>query len=198
MALPVAHSMIGLALGIWRFVPGCASLNETFRFGWARRVEMFVCILLANAPDIDFLFGIFAGNLNIYHNLGTHTLGWTLLTAFCVWLYVKFAPKNQPGFAFWFIFLVITSHLIIDIFTIDTREPIGIMLAWPFSEEYWHSAVSLFPAPAKKTVQDIFSLHNLKNTGWEFLISLPFVALALLSKVWKRPGNKSANIGGKK
>jgi len=189
--------MFGLALGMWRFVPRCASLDEALRFVWSRRAEMFICILIANAPDIDLLFGLFIGSLNRYHHLGTHTLGWTLLTAFCIWLYSKFALKNHPVFAFWFVFLLIASHLVVDLFTSDTKKPIGIMLAWPFSEEYWHSAMSIFPAPAKKTVMDIFSLRNLKNAGWEFLISLPFVAAALLSKVWKWPGIKHANIGGK-
>lgn len=188
--------MFGLALGIWRFLPRCASLNKALWFVWARRVEMFICILIANAPDIDLLFGMFTGSLNRYHQLGTHTLGWALITALCIWLYGKYALNNHPVFAFWFVFLLIASHLIIDIFTSDTKKPIGIMLAWPFSEEYWHSAVSLFPAPAKKTVMEIFSLGNLKNAGWEFIISLPFVAAALLSKVLKWPGSKSANIGG--
>ena len=178
-------------------MPECAGLNEAFRLAWARRVEMLICILIANAPDIDLLFGLFTGSLNRWHHLGTHTLGWTLLTAFCIWLYSKFALKNHPVFAFWFVFLLIASHLGIDIFTSDTKRPIGIMLAWPFSEEYWHSAVSVFPAPAKKTVMEIFSLHNLKNAGWEFIISLPFVAAALLSKVWKWPGSKRANLSGK-
>ena len=187
MALSVAHGMFGLALGIWRFVPGCASLDEAFRLVWARRVEMFICILIANAPDIDLLFGLFIGSLNRYHHLGTHTLGWTLLTAFCIWLYSKFALKNHPVFAFWFVFLLIASHLVIDMFTSDTKKPIGIMLAWPFSERYWHSAMSVFPAPAKKTFLDIFSLLNLKNAGWEFLISLPFVAAALLMKIRRAP-----------
>lgn len=182
--------MIGLALGIWRFVPGCASLKEALRFVWARRVEMFICILISNAPDIDLLFGLFTCNLNRWHHLGTHTLGWTLLTAFCIWLYSKLALKNHPVFAFWFVFLLIASHLVIDVFTSDTKKPIGIMLAWPFSEEYWHAVVSVFPAPAKKNVMDIFSLHNLRNAGLEFLICLPFVLAALLSKVRKWPGSK--------
>ncbi|MDO9541454.1 MAG: metal-dependent hydrolase [Kiritimatiellia bacterium] len=198
MALPIAHSMIGLALGIWRFTPRCASLKEALRLVWQRRAEMFICIIISLAPDIDILFGLSAGRLNLYHHLVTHTLGWTLLTAFCVWLYSKFALKKQPLLAFWFVFLLIAAHLVIDIFTTDTRKPIGIMLAWPFSAEYWHSSVSIFPAPAKKTFLDIFSLHNLKNAGWEFLISLPFVAAALLSKVWKWPGSKRVNIGGEK
>lgn len=197
MALPVAHSMIGLALGIWRFVPGCANLKEALQLAWQRRVELFVCILIANAADIDFLFGIFTGNLNRYHQLGTHTLGWVLITALCIWLYDRFALKNHPALVFWFVFILLASHLVIDVFTADTRPPYGIMLAWPFSESYWYSPVSIFPAPTKKTVMDIFSLHNLKNAGLEFIISLPFVAAAVLSKVWKWPGSRSVNIGGK-
>ena len=185
--------MIGLALGIWRFTPRCAGLRPALRLVWQRRVELFVCIVIANAADIDFLFGIFAGNLNRYHQLGTHTLGWALITALCIWLYGKFALNHRPSFGFWFVFILLVSHLIIDIFTADTRPPYGIMFAWPFAEQYWYSPVSIFPAPAKKNFLDIFSLYNLKNAGREFLITLPFVAAALLSKIWQWPGSKSGN-----
>jgi membrane-bound metal-dependent hydrolase YbcI (DUF457 family) len=115
------------------------------------------------------------------------------VTALSIWLYSKLALNNHPALAFGFVFLLIASHLVIDVFTADTRRPIGIMLAWPFSEEYWHSVISLFPAPTKKTVRDIFSLHNLQTAVWEFAVSLPFVAAALLSKIRKRPGSKGAN-----
>ena len=182
--------MVGLALGIWRLVPGCAGLREALRLAWQKRAEMFICILIANAPDIDLLFGLFIGSLNRYHHLVTHTLGWTLLTAFCIWLYGKFTLKNRPVFAFWFVFLLVASHLIIDVFTSDTKKPIGIMLAWLFSERYWHSGISVFPAPEKKTFADVFSLHNLKNAGWELMITLPLVLAALLSKTKKWPGNR--------
>lgn len=185
MALPVAHSMIGLALGIWRFVPACAGLKEALRLAWNRRVELFICLILANAPDVDFLFGVFSGNLNRYHQLATHTLGWILAAALLIWIYGAFALKNRPGLAFWFVFLLLAGHLIIDIFTADTMPPYGIMFAWPFSDRCWHSPLSMFPAPEKKTFAGIFSIHNLMNCGWEFLITLPLVAAALLSKVLK-------------
>lgn len=180
--------MIGLALGIWRFVPGCDGLKKALQLVWQKRLELFICIIISNAPDIDLIFGMFTGSLNLYHQLVTHTFGWTLLTAFCIWLYGRFALKNNSTFAFWFIFLIFAAHLIVDVFTADMKEPIGIMLAWPFSDAYWHSVVSIFPAPAKKNVMDVFSLHNLKNAGWEFAVCLPFVAAALLSKVLNRPG----------
>ena len=183
--------MIGLALGIWRFVPKCASLKEALQLAWQRRVEMFICIIISLAPDIDLLFGLLAGKLNLYHHLVTHTLVWSLLTAFCIWLYIKFAVKKQPAFAFWFVFLLIASHLLIDILTIDTSKPIGIMLAWPFSTEYWHLPFSVFPAPIKKNLADVFSTHNLKNAGLEFLICLPFVLAVLFSKTMKWSGKKT-------
>lgn len=198
MALPIAHSMIGLALGIWRFVPICAGLKEALHLAWNRRVELFFCIILANAPDVDFLFGVFSGNLNRYHQVATHSLGWILAAALLIWIYGALALKNHPGLAFWFVFLLLASHLVIDIVTVDTSPPFGIMMAWPFSDQYWHSPLSIFPAPTKKTFSDICSIHNLKNAGWEFVITLPFVAAALLSKSWRWPGNKGANIGGKK
>lgn len=182
MALPVAHSLIGLALGIWRCVPAGGSLKEVLRRAWARRGELFICLLIANAPDFDLLFGLLAGSLNRYHQTVTHTLGWILPAAFFIWLYGKLARKNNPALAGGFVFLLLASHLVIDIFTADTRPPYGIMLAWPFSEAYWHSAVSVFPAPAKQTIGEIISLSNLKNAAWEALLALPVVAAVLLAK----------------
>lgn len=190
MALPIAHSCIGIAFGIWRFVPRCGSWNEALRLAWERRGELFVCLLIANAPDIDLIFGILAGDLNRFHQAGTHTLAGILVIAAGLWLYGKYALKNRsPVFAFWFVFLLLASHLIIDIFTADTKRPIGLMLAWPFSDEYWHAKVSIFRAPAKKSITDVISLQNLVTAGWELLISLPVVFLALLSKVRRRRGS---------
>lgn len=186
MALPVAHSMVGLALAIWRFFPICCSLKGAIKVAWQRRLELLICIIIANAPDIDLAIGMLVGKINLFHHLVTHTLGWILLAALCLWLYLKFAVRRPPGFALWFVFLLMASHLLIDIFTADTRKPIGIMLAWPFSESYWHAACSIFPAPAKKTLADVPSLHNLRNAAVEFLICLPLLALALVSKIRKR------------
>jgi len=215
MALPVAHSCFGLALGIWRFVPRCGSWSEALQLAWDRRMDLFVCILIASAPDIDFIFGALTGSLNRFHQTGTHTLVWISATALFVWLYGKYALNNRSSFArqscglprvgmaslaswdsacapsvfaFWFVFILLAGHLIIDVCTADTRTPIGIMLAWPFSDVYWHSKVSIFPAPVKKSVTDAFSLHNLGNVGFELVISLPFLVAALLWKVrWYRP-----------
>jgi len=183
MALPVAHSCFGLALGILRFVPKGGGLKEALRFAWDRRRELFVCVLIANAPDIDFVFGILTGEFNRFHQAGTHTLAGIAVMSLAVWLYGKYALKSPPVLGFWFVFALMAGHLVIDIFTADTKRPIGLMLGWPFSEKYWHSALSLFPAPAKKNLADVFCLRNLKIIGWEFLVSLPFVAIALLWKV---------------
>lgn len=190
MALPVAHSCFGLALGILRFVPKCGSMQAALRLAWARRGELFLCILIANAPDIDFFFGVLTGEFNRFHQAGTHTLAGILFIALGFWLYAKYVLKNH-SFTLWFIFLLLASHLVIDVFTADTRRPIGLMLGWPFSAKYWHSAVSLFPAPAKKNMADIFCLRNLRNVGREFLISLPLVAAALLWKARGPTGSKS-------
>jgi membrane-bound metal-dependent hydrolase YbcI (DUF457 family) len=183
--------MIGLALGIWRFVPVCASLKEALQLAWQKRALMLICILISLAPDIDLFFGLLAGNLNVYHHLVTHTLSWSLLTALCIWFYARFALKTRPSFALWFVFLLVAAHLVVDIFTADTRRPIGIMLAWPFSEGLWHSPVSVFKSPTKKNFADIFTVYNLELAGLEFLICLPLVLLALLSRVKNNKGKNS-------
>jgi len=149
-------------------------------------MELFVCILISNAPDIDFLFGILTGEFNRFHQAGTHTLAGITVMALCIWLYGRYVLNRRAVFAFWFVFILMAGHLVIDVFTADTKRPIGLMLGWPFSEKYWHSALSLFPAPAKKNLADIFCMRNLGVIGWEFLVSLPLMAAALLWKI-RRP-----------
>jgi hypothetical protein len=190
MALPIAHSCFGLALGIWRFVPRCGSWNEVLRLAWDRRAELLACILIANAPDIDLIIGVLTGNLNRFHQTGTHTLAGILAIALGLWLYGKYARQQRSVLVFWFVFLLLAGHLVIDIFTADTKRPIGLMLAWPFSDACWHSKVSIFGAPAKKSLADVISLRNLITAGWEFVICLPVALLALLSKIRNSRGEK--------
>ena len=131
--------MIGLALGIWRFVPSGGGFKEALQAAWRRRTELLACMLIACAPDIDFLFGLVAGDLNRYHQLGTHTVLWALATALCIWLYGRASSRDAPMTGFWLVFALLASHLVVDFFTEDLSEPVGIMLAWPFSNEFFNS-----------------------------------------------------------
>lgn len=202
MPSPVAHSLIGLTLGCAWFLPRAPDWRALARQVWAQRGWLLLCIVLANAPDVDYLFGIPRGNLNYYHQSITHTLGWIVSVSVCVWIFIRLAilrgagqarwPRAWPGHewnrgqarqGFLFILAVTGSHLVADYFCADMSPPCGIMIAWPFSDRYWTSPVSLFPAPAKKTWDDLWTLHNVGVVAVELLITLPLLAAVLL---WKR------------
>ncbi len=187
MPSPVAHSLIGLALGIaWR-IPGSLDLRGFARQAWAQRGWLFLCIVLANAPDIDFLFGIPRGNLNVYHQTATHTLVWITLVSLCVWLFAR-KRHGMPVRGFLFILALTGSHLIADMCCADYRPPYGIMFGWPFSDRFWHSSVSLFPAAIKSTWADLWSWHNAGVVDVEIMVTLPILAAVLWWKLRRGPG----------
>lgn len=182
MPSPVAHSFIGLTFGIAACLPLCDSLRAVGRQMWARRNELLFCLVLANAPDVDYFFGIPLGNLNFFHQTITHTLGWIALVAVSVWIFLWRARRGHSGWVLLFILALLGSHLIADFFTADTSPPCGIMLAWPFSERYFHSPFSIFMSAAKRSYGDLFTLRNLQVVAVEALVTLPLVAVALWLK----------------
>ena len=78
MASPVAHSVIGLAMAIlgWPMAgfPG-ALWWEGLKRVWP---IWLACVILANAPDLDYLYGLPGGQLNAFHQTVTHTGIWCL------------------------------------------------------------------------------------------------------------------------
>ena len=196
--------MIGLAIGCAGLLPGAADWRGLARQIWNVRGGLLLCLVLANAPDIDFLFGISKGNLNFYHQTGTHTVAWIALVSLSVWMIIWLAIPRGAGQArlprtrhdhegsptaaesargFFFILALTGSHLIADMGCADNSPPYGLMLTWPFSDRYWTLPVALFPAVAKSAWADLWTLHNVGVMTVEMLITLPLVAAVLL---WKR------------
>ncbi len=182
MPSPVGHSIIGLALGLaWR-LPGGQTWRDLARAAWSQRGWLLLCVVLANAPDVDFLFGLARGNLNAWHQQATHTLAWTVLAAGLVWLLLRRRSVTLRDFLF--ILALPLSHLLADLLCADTSPPVGLPLAWPFSEHYGHAPVSLFPAPAKASPADLVSWHNARVIAAELLLTLPLLAAVLGGKLW--------------
>jgi membrane-bound metal-dependent hydrolase YbcI (DUF457 family) len=184
MPSPVGHCVIGLALGLARLLPGKFDWRDLARQVWGQRGWFLLCLVLAGAPDIDFLFGISRGNLNFYHQTGTHTLVWIALVSLSVWLLVWSRRHGRSAWGFCFILALTGSHLLADIFCVDKAPPHGIMLGWPLSKHYWLSPVPLFPAVAKRNWSDLWSWHNLGVIGVELAVTLPLVGAVLLWQRW--------------
>lgn len=189
MPSPVSHSLIGLAIGMARFLPRVSNCGELARRIWACRAPLFICILLANAPDLDFLFGISRGNLNLYHPTVTHTAIWTVTLAFIVWLC---GWPDRSWRSILFVLALAAGHLAADFFTQDRSKPYGMMLGWPFCNQYWISPVPVFPAPAKRCLNELLTFRNFVVVMIEISITLPLVAaVAALKFRPKQTGDKA-------
>ena len=182
MPSPIAHSLIGLALGLVRFLPRYRCWDELagqLRMLWR---PLLFCVFLANAPDLDYFFGIFQGNVNYYHQTVTHTLVWIGVTALAIWAYGRIKGWREPCLSLGLLLALLGSHLLADWLTVDRSPPIGFMLAWPFSDHFYHAAFAFFPPPAKQTWADVWSLQNLRLVLVEAALTLPLVFTVLRLK----------------
>ncbi|MDP2988948.1 MAG: metal-dependent hydrolase [Kiritimatiellota bacterium] len=182
MSSPIAHSLIGLALGLIRFLPRYQRWDELAGQLRALGRPLLFCVLLANAPDLDYFLGIFRGNLNYYHQTVTHTLVWVGLTALAIWAYGRFRERRAVCWPIGLLLALLGSHLLADWLTVDRSPPIGLMLAWPFSDHLYHAAFAFFPPPAKQIWADLWSLQNLRLVLVETAITLPLVIIVLWFK----------------
>ncbi|NLB60080.1 MAG: metal-dependent hydrolase [Lentisphaerae bacterium] len=189
MPSPVGHSLIGLALSLaWR-LPRWLDWPGLGRAIWQQRGWLLLGIVLANAPDIDYFFGIFRGNLNFYHQTGTHTIIWVGLVSLAVWILVR--RREGSGLGFIWLLVLTSSHLLADYLCLDTAPPRGLPLFWPLAGSHWTSPISIFPAPAKATWAELWTWHNLGVVAVELLLTLPLVAAVL---AWKRKRRVSPRL----
>jgi inner membrane protein len=133
VATPIGHSLFGLA---------CARLAGRRSTAPAWRWYLFA-IVAANAPDLDLIPGLLAGDINKFHHGVTHSL--TAALAFGVlaalaarWFHVKPLCLAMFGIAMY------ASHLLMDFFCSDGRPPFGLPLLWPFLEGHWISPYTVF------------------------------------------------------
>lgn len=186
MPSPAGHSLIGLAIGLGYYLPARAGWRGTVRALRELRVPLLVAVFLANLPDLDFLPGVFSGDINAFHHGYTHTLGWIVLVSAGLWL-LRRAWGGRVGVR-WFslLFLLLGTHLLADWVTADGRAPYGIMALWPFSDEYWICPVSVFDRLQKADWSEVFRLYNFRTAGREVLITAPLAAAVMWWKARTR------------
>ena len=186
MATPLGHSLAGYALA---------------RRAGGERAPLALALLgvvMANAPDLDFLPGILVGHPALYHQGPTHSLGFGLLASLAVagaWALAArraFAPILALGVLAW------ASHLFLDMLGPDGRPPYGIPLFWPIADVHVKASVALFlgvhhaDATGASTPEWLLSLLDLRN-----LAALALEALALAPFVLRaaRPATAAGRAG---
>jgi membrane-bound metal-dependent hydrolase YbcI (DUF457 family) len=101
-------------------------------------------LVMANAPDLDFLPGLLAGAPVAYHRGVTHTLGALVVVSLTAWAVARLL---RSGSAWWWGLAAgaaYGSHLLVDCLTVDAIPPYGIQLLWPLTDAWLHAPFSLF------------------------------------------------------
>jgi inner membrane protein len=175
MATPIGHALAGYSV----FVAGTSLKSRTPALFWC-------CLLMAIAPDLDFIPGIIQGQPNLYHQGLSHSLGAALFVSLAAALIVS-------NGAFWknwtLLFVAYASHLALDFFAPDGRPPYGQPLFWPISSEYYFAPTGwqflwgvrhakATSAPIGDWLSGILQLQNLGAISIEVLVTLPMILLA--------------------
>jgi len=169
MASPVAHSIAGF----WTFL--LLTARTKMRLATACRQylpQLLLLILLANLPDVDFLFGFGTSvTANALHHGFTHSFAaaaFVALVVSCIW---------PIAGSFWrsavLCFLAYSSHLLIDLCTGTKLGWNGtasdIPLFWPWEKEF-RSPLVLIVGVKHKDLAAIFSIENVRSSLYELLI----------------------------
>ena len=187
MPLPVAHSLAGAA--IYRGLDADGS--------WLGSRRVLLAIVLANAPDFDMIPGILMGEPNRFHQGPTHSLAFVAIAAAVaalgaaagrVWPLRAGVARAVTGTAM-IVAALWASHLMLDAFTTDLSEPVGIAALWPFSELRL-SGIDWFPHVEKLSGQggpiafaaSLFARNNL----WAIFVELATMVPIVLLVSWRR------------
>jgi len=168
LCTPIGHTLAGATLIINQSV--FTKIKPIF--------GILILIVVANLPDIDYLFGFFKGNPNLYHHGWTHSFVFVLVMGFVVYGICYFFIRDSALAVGLIVAGILFTHLILDYFTLDTSPPFGLQLFWPFSTSYFISSATLFgdvhkSATSVTFIQSLFVWHNLKTVLLEIVILVP-------------------------
>ncbi len=162
MPSPIGHSLAGLAAGWLTNRPSPA---------WKPLLlQAAVLCAIGMAPDLDLLWG--------RHSRETHSIGAAVCVGFvAAWRRWPVGASTRLGI-FFSVALAWTLHPVMDAFSIDNAEPVGVMLWWPVSSAFVHAAHPVFdPISRHWNSPDIWS-HNF-NAAVHELLKLGPVALLI-------------------
>ena len=132
MALCLAHATAGYLA------------YEALRPAGPHRLDLLAgAVLLANAPDLDFVPGLLMGRPDAFHRGVTHTLGAALLVTVTTWAIARWRHAERPGWWAGFAAAAYGSHLLVDWMTVDAVPPVGIRMLWPLSAAWLHAPFNL-------------------------------------------------------
>lgn len=175
MCTPVGHALAGVALGL------AVSRRGSWQGPWR---DLAFCALVSQAPDLDFLPGLFLGSVEVYHHGLSHSLGLALAVGL---LCGAWGWRRGQGWRWaWLGALLYFAHLCLDYTTVSPR---GIPLWWPFSDALVLAQHPFFIDVWRRPLGWSLLWHNLRAVALELAVLGPPAALMLWlrRKWWQRP-----------
>lgn len=133
---PIVHTATAVALSSLVYARTPASARRTIALG--------VAIVAANAPDLDFVPGIFAGAPGRFHHGASHSLAAAAAGGIAA---VALAWPRQREAALRLgalVSLAVASHLFLDMLSSWADSRHGVALLWPTSEQRYVFPFALF------------------------------------------------------
>jgi len=179
MPTPVGHALGGAIIA--SFIKKRRSKN------W---LVFALVLFFAELPDIDFMFGLIEGDANKYHHQFTHSFVFVFWAALLGAAIINKFGIMQFSKSFVLFSVAGTSHLIFDLLALDTSEPFGAPVFWPFWNGFIISPVTIFSdvhrsSSASAFFPSLFSFHNLKTVLIEVLVLGPVWLFVWAGKIYK-------------
>jgi len=131
-----------MALCFTHTAAGYAVYEAARPAGRHRPLLAAAAVVLANAPDLDFVPGFLVGQPGAFHRGITHTLAGVVLVTAVTWLLARGRARLATTT---FVAAAWGSHLVVDFFSTDAIAPHGAQFLWPLSDAYLIAARPLFP-----------------------------------------------------
>ena len=119
---------------------------------------------LGMAPDLDLLIG--------RHSQETHSIGAALLVA-TIAAWRRWPIASTPARIWIAAFTAWFSHPLFDASSVDLGPPVGVMMFWPFSSDYWHTGINMFGAIERHWYHQSFWRQNITSFVRELAILVP-------------------------
>ena len=135
MPSPIAHSATGYV--IFKIF----KLEQKRILGKVSPVfEAITAIIISNVADLDFAFGFLSGEN--HHRGFTHSVSFALIFSIAIAFFSSKISRASLYKVFIFSSIIYGSHLLLDFFTTGGD---GMLLLWPFSDNYYKSSFPIFP-----------------------------------------------------
>lgn len=171
MPTPIAHALGGVTAGCLVRIsaalvtPGRAAEAPLVRSEARRTIAALA--LLGMLPDADFLVGM--------HRSVTHSIGAVLIAAAFGWASVREGRLLAAAS----VAAAYGSHLLLDWLGTDPTAPHGIMVWWPWTEEFYLSNEPLFMRVCREYWLPDCWRNNILALGRELLVLVPVTAATL-------------------